>query len=373
MKLLIGADLVPTESNSEIFSNGDVEKLLGQELFELISNCDIRVFNLEVPLTDNSKPIKKLGPNLRANTSTINGIKRINPTLLTLSNNHILDQGEEGLNTTKKILEENNISYIGAGDDLYEASKPFIVECKGYKIGFYACCEHEFTVVNSKMSGANPFDPLESLDHIMNLSEKCDYVVVLYHGGKENYRYPTPYLQKVCRKMCEKGANLVVCQHSHCIGSIEKFNDSTIVYGQGNFIFDASDRESWKTSILIKVVINESVDIEYIPICKDKNSVRLAYGIEKIEIINELKQRSENIKNKDFITEEYSKIVQEQKDMYLRALAGFNIIEKVINKISRNKLLEYKYNNKKMRAIRNYVECESHRESLLNILTIDEE
>lgn len=61
---------------------------------------------------------------------------------------------------------------------------------------------------------------------------------MLYHGGKEYYRYSSPNLQKTCRKMTEKGADLVLCQHSHCIGSYEEYNDSTILYGQGNFIFN---------------------------------------------------------------------------------------------------------------------------------------
>ena len=79
---------------------------------------------------------------------------------------------------------------------------------------------------------------MESLDHIQNLKDQCDYVIVLYHGGKEHYRYPSPYLQRVARKMVEKGADLVVCQHSHCIGCYEKYKDSMIIYDQGNFIFE---------------------------------------------------------------------------------------------------------------------------------------
>src|SRR5690606_29065463 len=121
---------------------------------------------------------------------------------------------------------------------------------KKIKIGFYVCAEHEFSIASVDSPGANPFDPLESLDHIADLKNECDYVVVLYHGGKEHYRYPSPYLQKVCRKMADKGANLVICQHSHCIGCFEVYKDSTLVYGQGNFIFNKHDNEYWKTSIL---------------------------------------------------------------------------------------------------------------------------
>lgn len=147
-----------------------------------------------------------------------------------------------------------------------EARKPYIIELDGLKIGIYACAEHEFSIATENASGANPFDPLESLDHVQGLSDKCDYVIVLYHGGKEHYRYPSPYLQKACRKMAEKGADLVVCQHSHCIGCFEEYEKSTIIYGQGNFIFDHSESEFWQTSLLVKIVIDDGPHISYIPI-----------------------------------------------------------------------------------------------------------
>lgn len=89
------------------------------------------------------------------------------------------------------------------------------------------CTENEFSSATMHSAGANPFDVLESFDDVQALKEHCDYVVVLYHGGKEFYRYPSPMLQRYCRKFIEKGASLVLCQHSHCIGRtwvIKAFN-----------------------------------------------------------------------------------------------------------------------------------------------------
>ena len=37
------------------------------------------IFNLETPITDDFNPIAKCGPNLIAPTSTIKGIKALNP------------------------------------------------------------------------------------------------------------------------------------------------------------------------------------------------------------------------------------------------------------------------------------------------------
>jgi len=196
MVILIAADLVPTKVNNFLFEQGDVISLIGGDLLSIWNSADIRIFNLEVPLTDKEEPIDKWGPNLIAPTSTIKGIQALEPSLITLANNHIMDQGIQGLISTTKILKDYNISYVGVGNNLYEASRPYVLEYGGIKIGIYACAEHEFSIATADSPGANPFDPLESPDHIQLLKEKCDYVIVLYHGGKEHYHYPSPYLQK---------------------------------------------------------------------------------------------------------------------------------------------------------------------------------
>jgi poly-gamma-glutamate capsule biosynthesis protein CapA/YwtB (metallophosphatase superfamily) len=82
-------------------------KLLCEDLLDILKMADFRVLNLEIPLTtDYQAPIIKCGPNSIAPTSTINGIKQIQTDLLMLANNHILDQGEHGLYSTIKALEE---------------------------------------------------------------------------------------------------------------------------------------------------------------------------------------------------------------------------------------------------------------------------
>ena len=60
-------------------------------------------------------------------------IKKLNPYFFTLANNHILDQSVQGLKATMEILNRENIKYAGAGNDLKEASKPFVFEKKWNK------------------------------------------------------------------------------------------------------------------------------------------------------------------------------------------------------------------------------------------------
>lgn len=41
MNILIGADLVPTQSNTDLFAAGDAQALVGEELYQLLCNADL--------------------------------------------------------------------------------------------------------------------------------------------------------------------------------------------------------------------------------------------------------------------------------------------------------------------------------------------
>lgn len=372
MNILIGADLVPTDSNIELFASGDAEGLLGEDLKRLLADADYRIFNLEVPLTDTETPIEKCGPNLIAPTATINGYKAIGADLLTLANNHILDQGQQGLTSTCKLLEENGIAYFGVGATPEDAAKPYLIPCGNKTLGVYACAEHEFSIVSEKEPGANPFDLLESFDHIASLKQQCDYVVVLYHGGKEHFRYPSPNLQKVCRKMVQKGADLVLCQHTHCVGCEEKYLGGTIVYGQGNFLFDYSQSEYWQTSLLIR--LDHDFNVSYIPIRKNGKSILLAKGEDADEILRGFAERSEEIKSEGVIEEKYLAFAESMLHTYLFNFSGIKrgFVLKAINKLTNFRLIKWiirkRYTKQKKQAVQNFVECEAHRELLLYAL-----
>jgi hypothetical protein len=366
MQILIAGDLVPTQSNMDLFSNANVDSLLGDELLSLWNSADMRIFNLEVPLTDKKNPIAKCGPNLVAATNTVNGIRVLNPTLVILANNHILDQGASGLKSTEDILSKNDIHFIGAGDNLSGASKPFIFHNDGLRIGIYACTDHEFSIATDNTPGANPFDPLESLDHIRKLRDGCDYVIVVYHGGKEHYRYPSPFLQKVCRKMVQKGADIVICQHSHCIGCSEEYEGSTIIYGQGNFLFDDSDSEFWQTSLLVNLRASGRLEAEYIPIAKHGNGVRLAEGQEAEDIMLAFRQRSNEIAKEGFVENRYAEFAKESMQSYLRNLSGFGrFMSWIDRRLMSGALVKAKYKSNQLMTVQNYIECEAHRELIL--------
>ena len=370
MKLYIGADFVPTDINKNLFEEGKGEALVGKELYEILKQSDLNVFNLEVPLTDAETPIVKFGNNLIAPTKTVNGYKDLEPIFLTLANNHSLDQGVEGLTTTLNLLKQHDIAHAGVGANLKEAKKPFIFEKDGVRIGFYLCTENEFTMATCHSMGANPFDVLDSFDEVAALKEQCDYVIVLYHGGKEFYRYPSPMLQRYCRKFVDRGASLVICQHSHCVGSREDYNGGSIIYGQGNFIFNlefyVNHQEFVKDAILINVeATKENFVVSELPIRRTDNGTRLATEAEAEETLAGYKKRSEEIKDAHFVISNYKAFADTHVKRYLREFLGRSFIIRVINALFGRKLMQLILGPTSYLAIQNYLECEAHHELFL--------
>lgn len=364
LKFLIGGDIVPTESNSRYFEEADADYLIGPELQNLFKEADYLFLNLEAPLTDHASPIEKCGPNLIAPSSAINGLKAINPHCYGLANNHIMDQGAQGLFDTISLLDTSGLSYVGAGNNISEAHRPLFFEKDGLKLGLYTCAEHEFTIARETYPGANPYDPLESFDHVAALSDQCDFTVVVYHGGKEYYRYPSPLLQKTCRKFVDKGANLVVCQHSHCVGCEEEYEDGRIIYGQGNFLFDLGDDEFWSSGIVTSVELGgaDGFCIKHYPITKSDNAVRLAVGEAATEILNGFISRSEQIKEPGFVEQEYINFSKRGLREYHMRVLGFTFFSRLMNKLSFAPYFRNRYSRLAELAIVNMLECEAHRE-----------
>ena len=297
MKILIGADLVPTEITSSDFERGDIERLFGK-ICDLRKGYDRFIVNLECALTDSENRIKKFGPNLKGPVETAKTIKKLGVTEVALSNNHIFDFGIEGLKDTVAALEEAGIPYFGIGENDTESRKPYFIEAENKKIAIINVCEHEYTYALPNRVGANPFDPFLTMQDIRAARAVSDFVIVLYHGGKEYAEYPSPRLFNLCHEMIYCGADAVFTQHSHCIGCYEVFQGGHIVYGQGNFNFPGAGKsvpENWHTSLLIGLDISEKIEIEFIPIYDTGYGCDLAEGEQAAEIMAGFESRNKEL------------------------------------------------------------------------------
>ena len=301
MKMLLLGDLSPTIASNPLFKEKNMQVLFNDAL-GLFEGNDYTMVNLECALTDHDGAIEKFGPALKATKTVAEVLKTLHVDCCGLSNNHIFDFGKKGALDTMEALDEAGIAYTGFGEN-YEASrKDLLVEKDGEKIAILAVCEHEYSYALEDRMGSRPYDEYDTMEDIRAAKASADRVIVIYHGGKEECRYPSPRLLKLCRAMVKNGADVVLCQHSHCIGCYEEYNGGHILYGQGNFHFCKSDFmvpekvPFWSSALAVHYDSKENT-IAFTPIVNKGPGIELAKGDEKERLLCEFNERNASLKD----------------------------------------------------------------------------
>lgn len=299
MKAVILGDFSPTAENYDMFRDGDVETLFSDSL-SIYEGMDVKLVNLECALTESENRIKKFGPNLKAHPNTAKTLKKIGVDYCSLANNHFFDFGKEGVRDSLAALDEAGIKYTGFGDDYNDSRKDLIIEKDGEKLCIIAVCEHEYSYALEDRMGCRPYDEYETMIDIIEAKKKADRVVVIYHGGKEHCRYPSPRLRKLCRAMAYHGADMVLCQHSHCIGCYEEYLGCHILYGQGNYHFEKQayySNPSWNGSLAVSYD-TKTDEISFTPlVSNEKGGIRLANAEERARMLTGFEERNRSLED----------------------------------------------------------------------------
>jgi len=320
MKTLLLGDFSPTKTTDPLFREKKIDTLFTDTLC-LFEGNDINMVNFECAITDSEKVIDKFGPGLHCCEEVAQVLKAVGVNYCALSNNHIFDFGKEGFYNTVRVLQENGMTVTGVGENEADSRRNLIVEKDGETIAFVNVCEHEYSYALENRCGCRPFDPFDTMDDIRLAKERADRVIVLYHGGKEQCEYPSPRLMKACHAMVRNGADVVLCQHSHCIGAYEKFEGAHILYGQGNYHFvHASKHANWTTALAVKYD-TKTHEIEFIPIQMLEEGIGLAKGETAERIMAGFGKRSASLRDGTWIDgwrafcegkrEPYTKVLRE--------------------------------------------------------------
>jgi poly-gamma-glutamate synthesis protein (capsule biosynthesis protein) len=301
MRIFIGGDIVPTAATRAGFDRGDIGALFGS-VADLVKTGNRLIINLECALTDSDTPIRKSGPNLRGKPAYAAVLRALGVTDVGLSNNHVFDFGQPGYRDTLQALTDIGLPYTGVGENERDARQPHYFTCGGMRIAVVAVAEHEYSYALPKQPGVWGFDPFDTMEDITIARERADYVIVLYHGGKEQSPFPSPRLRKACQAMVRAGAGAVFCQHSHCIGAYETYHGAHIVYGQGNFNFVGhADHPHWQSGLLVALDLNTSdrAEICFHPVVVTECGITLATGDEKQTLLDAFDRRNHILQDEE--------------------------------------------------------------------------
>lgn len=290
--------------------------------------------------------------------------------MVTLANNHLYDFGEVGVSDTLQTCRINDIDCVGGGMNITDARRVVYKRVHNLNIAILNFCENEFSIATQDKGGANPLDIVSNYYDIQVAKGYADFVVVIIHGGHEDYQLPSPRMKKTYRYFVDIGADAVFNHHQHCYSGYEIYRNRPIFYGLGNFSFDSNKRNSnWNYGFMVGLIFNANkVDFKLYPYIQGD----ICPGI---EILNDcqIKEFHHNLDSLNTVIQDDDLLGNSFEQFILMQSVDFKLLfEPYESKISRSLFyhgLLPSISQKKYLKILANVQCESHRDKLLFFLT----
>jgi poly-gamma-glutamate synthesis protein (capsule biosynthesis protein) len=211
---------------------------------EYLLSPDITAGNLENPITTRGIPAANKQYVFKGSPDLLPPLKEAGFDIVSLANNHTLDQGTEGLLDTIAHLKEAGIASVGGGNDDTEAFAPVVIEANGIKIAYLSVSrvvpEGSWKADKNHPGVAEAYDSRRAVAAIAKAKQEADLVVIMVHWGVERAEQPVEHQTTLARQFIDAGADLVIGSHPHVMQGFEQYKGKWIAYSLGNFIFNVT-------------------------------------------------------------------------------------------------------------------------------------
>jgi hypothetical protein len=326
-----------------------------KEIKNIIGKNDIVIGNLESPLVAKVYAIKKT---FYGNPEFVFFLKECGIDVINVANNHIMEQGIQGFNSTIQALKKAKLGIIGHIVD--SKSKILYRDVKGLKIAIAGFCNVDMNVIQnnyklSVLNNENVINALKSMEgHKSNLKILC------FHWGNEYVHVPSLEQRKMAYQFIDNGADVIVGHHPHVIQPYEKYKKGHIFYSLGNFNFDFVHSKMVSIGLIATLEINESnriyvnlngVKLSYkktvnlLPSHKfEKYYIKIKKMYDELIILNDVEYKKsyqalhkrnhlwQRIIMKTSIINELIRIKKKDKIKLIKNIYNYNIKEKIISK-----------------------------------------
>ena len=266
----------------------------GASIVNIGLDTELLVLNLEGPITNGKPPqhlvleseVAKVGPIL----NSIQWPKHRGKILYNLANNHFMDLGHEVAYSNVLAIREQGNMYTGLVEETQHSFlrlETFVHQ--GVKVGILSATENQNYSELSRWPAVRALDS-KFFGDIVEASKQCEYLVVLFHGGAEDYPVPLEFYVELYREFVRLGASLVIGTHPHVPQGFEQFQSGHIFYGLGNF---AVDPEVWQlekepnfflTSLAVEVTFHSGVvKVNWFPL-QQSSSKKGESNISRVEL-----------------------------------------------------------------------------------------
>lgn len=245
--------------------------------FENISHeldgVDYVFANFEGPIKEYEVATQK-SISFRFKPDVIWPVKEAGINLVSIANNHALDQGWGGRNDTMKFLDEAGIHYFGHPKNEAEENA-YIGQVGDKTVAFVGYDDTIF-----KIDGDDAAAMIKELDMI------ADYVIVSVHWGREYIHQPTDRKQWLAHLFVDSGADVVIGHHPHVVQTMEVYNGKPVFYSLGNFVFDQYFSQDTQEGLGIGLIINEDeIIVHLLPYAIPNSQPELMLGDTKTQFL----------------------------------------------------------------------------------------
>ena len=298
-------------------------KSMFKNMSTFFADSDITVGTMETNFTNNeySGYGKRNGP-----ISFAEAIKSTGIDLVSISTNHSLDYGIEGLQETKRALE--GLEYDVVGDNLGE-SRVKIKTIKSTKIAFLSYTygfENQNSKTKDELDSANMYNSEIAKQDLEYAKENADYSIVIMHWGDAYSTKPNKEQQNIANFLVENGADMILGNHASAVQKMEIMQNPEgknvlVAYSLGNYI-SGETMEISKIELVLNIELRRRGEtgevilskVDYKPIYVLDNGTKAEDRYELIDMKETAKAYAEG--NKKIVNKEtYNKLVEGLKKL----------------------------------------------------------
>jgi len=262
------ADMAAARGSSSLFASSS----------ELFTQTDLRVANLEGPITDfdsiaavdHSKLQFTFSPTLAKAVLT-----PLNLSAVSQANNHAYDFGKTGFLESREYLSQFGIASFGHpyNNAQYLSATLTVRGMTICLVGYMQL----YTAATSTVTNA-----------VQTLRPQCDKVIVFSHWGVEYTHDPTTAQVAAAHAFIDAGADMVIGAHPHVVQPFELYKGHAIIYSLGNAMFDQDF--SWDTTHGLAVRADfypDRTDLTFIPLTITGERLSVAEGAAKDRVLGQ--------------------------------------------------------------------------------------
>ncbi len=303
-----------------------------EDVKQHIQTADIAIGNLETTFAG-SKVGYSGYPTFNTPEILAKNLKQAGFDVVSTANNHCMDKGYKGIESTIDFLDEADLAHTGTFKSKEEQEKILIKNVKGVSVAFlsFTYGTNGIAIPKDKSYAVNLIDK-DLMKSQIELAKKQnpDVICVSMHWGIEYQTSSNKEQKNLADFLFDNGVDVILGNHSHVPQEMEKrtikledgsTKDGFVIYSLGNFMANQNKKYTQDSAIL-KIQITKHKDngkisidkVNYTPTYMYKDTSKKTKRFKILDIDKEIKlyeSKAEDAVSKSL----YNTLVTEKKNI----------------------------------------------------------